>query len=1230
MPGNKWLHILIMNIREELEKRILIIDGAMGTMIQRYVLTEEDFRGERFKNHPCDVKGNNDLLNITRPDIIKAIHTEYLKAGTDIIETNTFSTQRISLADYQMEELDYEMSFEGAKIAKEAVNEFMAANPGRICFVAGAVGPTNRTLSISPDVNDPGFRALTFDELADAYYQQIRGLVDGGADLLLIETIFDTLNAKAAIFAIKKYEDVIGRKIEIMISGTITDASGRTLSGQTAEAFLNSVVHAKPLSIGFNCALGAKDMRPHIEELSAKAGCYVSAYPNAGLPNEFGAYDEMPNETAAFVEDFMENGFVNIVGGCCGTTPEHIAAIAAKAKNVSPRKIPVIPRYLRLSGLEPVTITPESMFVNIGERTNITGSPKFSKLILSGDYEAALAVARQQVEGGAQVIDVNMDEGMLDSEAAMTKFLNLIASEPDISKLPIMVDSSKWSVIENGLKCLQGKGIVNSISLKEGEDKFRESARKIMNFGAAVVVMAFDEQGQADNFERRKEICKRSYDILVDEIGFPAEDIIFDPNILTVATGLEEHNNYAVDFINAARWIKENLPYAKVSGGVSNISFSFRGNNTVREAMHSAFLYHAIKAGLDMGIVNAGMLEVYEAIPVELLERVEDVLLNRRDDATERLVDFAETVKSKGKELVKDEEWRKESVESRLSHSLVKGIIEYLDDDVEEARQQYERPIHVIEGPLMDGMSIVGDLFGAGKMFLPQVVKSARVMKKAVAYLLPFIEQEKLDNPDGDQSSSAGRVLMATVKGDVHDIGKNIVGVVLACNNFEIVDMGVMVPAQEIIKKAKEINADIIGLSGLITPSLDEMVHFAKEMEREGFTIPLLIGGATTSRIHAAVKIAPNYSGPAIHVLDASRSVSVCSTLMNPETRGAYIDNIRQEYDKAREAHLNKRSDKRFKTIEEARNEKFRIDTAQVAPAPAFLGTKTFTAYPLEELVPYIDWTPFFHTWEMGGSYPRIFSDKKIGDEAKKLFDDAQVLLKRIVDEKLLTANGVIGFWPANAVGDDILLEVEGKPVTIHTLRQQAEKAAGQPYYALSDFVAPKESGVQDYFGGFAVTTGIGCDELVAEFEASYDDYNSIMAKALADRLAEAFAERMHELVRKEYWGYAKEEQLSADELIKEEYAGIRPAPGYPACPDHTEKETLFAILDAEHQTGLHLTESFAMYPTAAVSGFYFAHPESRYFGLGKITKDQVEEYALRKNMSLEETERWLSPNLAY
>ncbi|MCZ4245154.1 methionine synthase [Pedobacter punctiformis] len=1231
-----------MSIREELEQRILVIDGAMGTMIQRYTLTEEDFRGERFKDHTCDVKGNNDLLNLTRPDIIKAIHLEYLNSGADIIETNTFSTQRISMADYQMEALSYELSYEGARIAKEATTEFMAQHPDRKCFVAGAVGPTNRTLSLSPDVNDPGFRAISYEELFEAYYEQVRGLVDGGSDLILIETIFDTLNAKVAIAAIKKYEEVVGRKLEIMISGTITDASGRTLSGQTAEAFLNSVIHAKPLSIGFNCALGAKDMRPHIEELSAKAGCYVSAYPNAGLPNEFGAYDEQPHETAHLVDDFIHSGFVNIVGGCCGTTPEHIGCIAANARKAAPRKIPTPAPYMRLSGLEPVTITPESIFVNIGERTNITGSPKFSKLILSGDYEAALAVARQQVEGGAQIIDVNMDEGMLDSEAAMTKFLNLIASEPDISKLPIMVDSSKWSVIECGLKCLQGKGIVNSISLKEGEEKFIESAKKIMVYGAAVVVMAFDENGQADNYERRIQICKRSYDILVNEVGFPAEDIIFDPNILTVATGLEEHNNYAVDFINATRWIKQNLPYAKVSGGVSNISFSFRGNNTVREAMHAAFLYHAIQAGLDMGIVNAGMLEVYQEIPPELLERVEDVLLNRRDDATERLVEFAETVKSKGKEVVKDEEWRKGTVQERLSHALVKGLIEYLDDDVEEARQVYERPIQVIEGPLMDGMNIVGDLFGAGKMFLPQVVKSARVMKKAVAYLLPFIEQEKLDNPDQNQNSSAGKVLMATVKGDVHDIGKNIVGVVLACNNFEVVDMGVMVPAQDIIKKAREINADIIGLSGLITPSLDEMVHFAKEMEREGFTIPLIIGGATTSRIHAAVKVAPNYSGPAIHVLDASRSVTVCSTLMNGETRDTYISQIKEEYEKAREAHLNKRSDKRFKTIEEARENKFKIDFEENLPVPEFTGTKVFDHYPLEELVPYIDWTPFFHTWELRGSYPKIFDDKNVGVEAKKLFDDAQALLKRVLDEKLFTARGVIGFWPANSVGDDIVLEVgsqkleagslgsDSRPVTIHTLRQQAEKVDGQPYYALSDFIAPKESGIQDYFGGFAVTTGIGVDELVAEFEANHDDYNSIMAKALADRLAEAFAERMHERVRKEFWGYAKEEQLSNQELIKEEYAGIRPAPGYPACPEHTEKGTLFTLLDAENKIGLRLTESYAMYPTAAVSGFYFANPQSRYFGLGKITKDQIDDYAIRKEMSVEEVERWLSPNLAY
>ncbi len=1233
-----------MDIREELEKRILIIDGAMGTMIQRYTLTEEDFRGERFADHSCDVKGNNDLLNLTRPDIIKAIHTEYLKAGADIIETNTFSTQRISMADYKMEELSYELSYEGAKIAKEAAKDFMLQHPDRRCFVAGAIGPTNRTLSLSPDVNDPGFRAISYETLYDAYYEQIRGLVDGGSDVLLIETIFDTLNAKVAIAAIKHYEEVVGKKLEIMISGTITDASGRTLSGQTAEAFLNSVAHANPLSIGFNCALGAKDMRPHIEELSAKAACYVSAYPNAGLPNEFGAYDEMPHETAHLVDDFITSGFVNIVGGCCGTTPEHISCIAKNAAKVAPRKIPTITPYLRLSGLEPVTITPESIFVNVGERTNITGSPKFSKLILSGDFEAALAIARQQVEGGAQIIDVNMDEGMIDSEAAMTKFLNLIGSEPDISKLPIMVDSSKWSVIEAGLKCLQGKGIVNSISLKEGEENFKDVAKKIMRYGAAVVVMAFDEKGQADNYERRTEICKRSYDILVNEVGFLPQDIIFDPNILTVATGLEEHNNYAVDFINATRWIKQNLPHAKVSGGVSNISFSFRGNNTVREAMHSAFLYHAIQAGLDMGIVNAGMLEVYQEIAPELLERVEDVLLNRRDDATERLVEFAETVKNKGKVIIKDEAWRQGTVEDRLSHSLVKGIIEFLDDDVEEARQKYPRPIQVIEGPLMDGMNIVGDLFGAGKMFLPQVVKSARVMKKAVAYLLPFIEEEKLANPDASQSSSAGRVLLATVKGDVHDIGKNIVGVVLACNNFEIIDMGVMVPAQEIIKKAREINADIIGLSGLITPSLDEMVHFAKEMERENFTIPLIIGGATTSRIHAAVKVAPHYSGPVIHVLDASRSVSVCSTLMNGELKQDYVNQIRAEYDKAREAHLNKRSDKRFKTLGEARANKFEIDLAQVAPAPSFTGTKVIEDFPLEELVPYIDWTPFFHTWELRGSYPRIFEDKNVGDEAKKLFDDAQALLQRIVDGKLLKAKAVFGFWPAQAIGDDIELQVTSSQlvktpelkagyselVTFHTIRQQAEKVEGQPYYALSDFIAPKDSGVEDYFGGFALTTGIGCDELVAEYEKNFDDYNSIMAKALADRLAEAFAEKLHELVRKDYWGYAKTEQFSKADLIKEEYVGIRPAPGYPACPEHTEKGTLFALLEAEEKIGLRITESYAMYPTAAVSGFYFSHPESRYFGVGKITKDQVEDYAVRKNMSLEEAEKWLSPNLAY
>ncbi len=1231
-------------IKEVLSQRILVIDGAMGTMIQRYQLTENDFRGKRFVNHPCDLKGNNDLLNITQPDIIEAIHAEYLQAGADIIETNTFSSQAISMADYQMEEICYELSYEGARIAKKIAEEYSKKTPEKPRFVAGALGPTTRVASLSPDVNDPGYRAVTFDNLADAYYDQIRGLIDGGADLLLLETITDTLNTKAAIVAINKYENELkGNEtftkkfpegIQIMVSGTITDASGRTLSGQTVEAFLNSLQHANLLSIGLNCALGAKDMRPHIEELSQKAPFFISAYPNAGLPNEFGEYDETAHETAHLVEDFIINGFVNIVGGCCGTTPEHIRCIAQKAAQYPPRIIPTIKPYLRLSGLEALNITPETNFVNIGERTNITGSPKFAKLILSEDYESALTVARQQVEGGAQIIDINMDEGMINSEAAMIKFMNLVASEPDIAKLPIMIDSSKWSVIEAGLKCLQGKGIVNSISLKEGKEKFKEHAQKVLKYGAATVVMAFDEQGQADSLQRRIEICQRSYNILVNEVGFPPQDIIFDPNILTVATGLEEHNNYAVDFIEATHWIKNNLPEAKVSGGISNISFSFRGNNVVREAMHSAFLYHAIKAGLDMGIVNAGMLEVYEEIPKDLLERVEDVLLNRRNDATERLVEFAETVKSKGKEIVKDEEWRKKPVQERLSHALIKGIIEYLDEDVEEARQQYEKPLEVIEGPLMNGMNIVGDLFGEGKMFLPQVVKSARVMKKAVAYLLPYIEEEKLKNPTIGERKNAGKILIATVKGDVHDIGKNIVSVVLACNNFEVIDLGVMVPANKIIEEAKKHNVDIIGLSGLITPSLDEMVHFAKEMEREHFTIPLLIGGATTSKIHAAVKIDPNYSGATVHVLDASRSVTVCTNLLN-EQKSTYIEGIKKEYQTLREKHLNKNTEKNLVSLDFARKHRFKIDFGyKDIFKPLFIGTKTFPDFDLSILLPYIDWSPFFHTWELKGIYPRILKDPIIGSEAQKLFNDAQLLLKKIVDKKLLKASGVIGFWPANSIGDDIQLYTDDDRTqilsTIHTLRQQISKPKDEAYYALSDFIAPKESGIRDYLGGFAVTTGLGCNELVAEFEKQHDDYNSIMVKAIADRLAEAFAEKMHELVRKKHWGYVSCEELNNEDLISEKYQGIRPAPGYPACPDHTEKTILFELLNAEKSANIHLTENMAMYPAAAVSGFYFAHPKSRYFGLGKIGRDQVTDYATRKNLSLQEAERWLAPNLGY
>lgn len=1224
-----------MSIEDILRNRILVLDGAMGTMIQRYKLTEDDFRGTRFQDHPCEVKGNNDLLCVTRPGIITDIHKAYLEAGSDIIETNTFSSNAISLADYQMESLAYELNYEAARIAKAAAAGYTRRHPEKPRFVAGAVGPTNRTLSISPDVNDPGYRGIAWEKLYRAYSEQIRGLIDGGADIILVETVFDTLNCKVALYAASELFNQTGKQLPVIVSGTITDASGRTLSGQTTEAFLNSVSHAGLLAVGLNCALGGKEMRPYIEELSALAPCFVSAYPNAGLPNEFGEYEETPEQTSDVLEDFIRSGFVNIVGGCCGTTPEHIRSISRRVEGAPPRKLPQVKPYLRLSGLEALTVTPDTNFVNIGERTNVTGSPKFSRLILSGDYESALAVARQQVEGGAQIIDVNMDEGMLDGVEAMTRFLNLLSAEPDIARLPVMVDSSKWEVIEAGLRCLQGKAVVNSISLKEGEEKFIEQARRIKLYGAAVVIMAFDEEGQADNYERRIAICKRCYDILTQKVGFPPQDIIFDPNVLTVATGLDEHNNYAVDFIRTIKWIKENLPLAKVSGGISNLSFSFRGNNAVREAMHSAFLFHAIKAGLDMGIVNAGMIEVYDEIPGDLLELVEDVILNRREDATERLIAEAEKVKSKGKTLEKDDAWRKGPVEERLAHALVKGIIEYLDEDVEEARRMYDKPLQVIEGPLMDGMNIVGDLFGSGKMFLPQVVKSARVMKKAVAYLLPFIEAEKKKNPAGAGKNSTGKVLLATVKGDVHDIGKNIVGVVLACNNFEIVDLGVMVPAQKILETARRENVDIIGLSGLITPSLDEMVHVAGEMQREGFQVPLLIGGATTSRIHTSVKIAPHYTGPTIHVLDASRSVNVAGSLMNTSLREQYISNIAEEYHKAREMHLNKRSVKTFVSIEDARAKRTPIDWQATRPVPPRkLGLTVFDDFDLHELENYIDWTPFFQTWQLHGKFPQIFQDKVVGEEAARLFEDAQMLLKTVVRERLLTAKGVIGFWPAGSKGDDILLYTDETRTrtlaTIHTLRQQGEKARGLPYHALADFIAPVETGIRDYWGGFAVTTGIGIEKQIKQFENDQDDYSSIMIKALADRLAEAFAEKMHEMVRKEYWGYANDEHLSNDELIREKYQGIRPAPGYPACPDHTEKRTLFDLLQAGKNTGIELTDSYAMYPASSVSGFYFSHPDSRYFGLGKIQKDQVEDYARRKGMNIEEAERWLAPNLAY
>lgn len=1220
-----------MSIYSELEKRILVIDGAMGTMIQRYQLQEKDFRGERFADFPHDLKGNNDLLSLTRPDIIKAIHLEYLDAGSDIIETNTFNAQKISLADYKMESLAYELNLESAKIAKNAVAEFIAANPGQSKYVAGALGPTNRTASLSPDVNDPGFRAVTFDELVDAYSEQTRGLIDGGADILLIETIFDTLNAKAALMAVHLVMDEKKVKLPVMVSGTITDASGRTLSGQTVEAFLTSVSHFDLLSIGLNCALGAKEMRPHLEELSEKAPFFISSYPNAGLPNQFGEYDESPEQMGHHIHDFVEHDFLNIVGGCCGTTPDHIRRIAKLVKNIPPRKKPERDHQLHISGLEAVTLRPESNFMNVGERTNVTGSRKFAKLIIDEKYEEALAIARDQVEGGAQVIDVNMDEGMLDSEKAMTTFLNLVAAEPDIAKLPIMIDSSKWSVIEAGLKCMQGKCIVNSISMKEGEEAFRAHAEKIKRYGAAVIVMAFDEQGQADTYQRRIDICKRAYDILVNEVHFLPQDIIFDPNIFPVATGMDEHRKNAIDFFEATRWIKANLPYAKVSGGVSNVSFSFRGNDPVREAIHAAFLYHAVKAGMDMGIVNPGMLQVYDEIPKDLLELVEDVLLDRRDDATERLIVYAETVKGKGKKMERDEEWRNGTVEDRLTHALVKGVVEYIETDVEEARQKFPRALQLIEGPLMDGMNVVGDLFGAGKMFLPQVVKSARVMKKAVAYLLPYLEAEKLA---GDQSKNAGKVLMATVKGDVHDIGKNIVGVVLACNNYEIIDLGVMVSADKILDAAKNHQVDIIGLSGLITPSLDEMVHVAKEMEREGFQIPLLIGGATTSKVHTAVKIAPHYSHPVVHVNDASRCVPVAGALISKDLRTEFAAQVTTEYERLREHHKNARSQQVIVPLEVARKNKQAIDWSKHKfVKPAFTGTKNFTAFPLNEIAEFIDWTPFFHSWEMKGIYPAILTDSERGTEASKLFNDAQKMLKKIIDEKWLQANAVIGIYPANTVNDDSIIVYTDdsrseKLTSFESIRQQTKKPEGHFNIAIADFIAPAP--YADYIGTFAVTTGIGIDEHVAAFEKDHDDYSAIMLKALADRLAEAFAELMHLKVRKEFWGYAAKENLSKEELIKEVYHGIRPAPGYPAQPDHTEKITLFKLMDVEKNAGITLTSGLAMVPTAAVSGLYFSHPESHYFGVGKIGRDQVTDYAKRKGMSFEEAEKWLGTVLGY
>lgn len=1225
-------------LREAVKHRILVLDGAMGTMLQRYKLSEADYRGTHFAHWPNDLKGNHDLLNLTRPDVVEQVHRDYFLAGADIVETNTFNANALSQADYGTQAHVYDINFAAASLARKVADAFTASDPTKPRFVAGSIGPTNRTASLSPDVNRPGFRATTFKELSDAYAEQARGLIDGGADLLLIETVFDTLNCKAALFGITTLIEETKADVLIGVSGTITDASGRTLSGQTIEAFWISISHAPLFCVGINCSLGAAEMRPYVESLSQIANVPLIIFPNAGLPNELGGYDQTAEVMKGLIRDFGQNGFFNITGGCCGTTPEHIRAIAEAVADLPPRPIPEASPYTQLSGLEPLIIRPDSNFVNIGERTNVTGSARFAKLIREGNYQEALSVAMQQVESGAQVLDINMDEGLLDSKAAMVEFLYLMASEPDIAKVPFMIDSSKWEIIEAGLQCVQGKSIVNSISLKEGEDAFRHHARLVRRYGAAVVVMAFDEDGQADTIERKVSICQRAYRILTIELGFPPQDIIFDPNIFAVGTGIAEHNEYAINFIEATRQIKQLCPGAKVSGGVSNISFSYRGNNAVREAMHAAFLYHAIKAGMDMGIVNAGMIEVYEEVDPVLLQKVEDVLFNRHPDATEALTTYAEDVKSSGKVIQREQAWRDNTVQERLKHALVKGITEYIEVDTEEARQQYARPLEVIEGPLMDGMNVVGELFGQGKMFLPQVVKSARVMKMAVAYLTPYLEADK----QSSEASVKGKILMATVKGDVHDIGKNIVGVVLACNNYEIVDLGVMVPADKILRTAREQKVDIIGLSGLITPSLDEMVHVAAEMEREGFELPLMIGGATTSRLHTALKIDPKYKrGPVVHVLDASKAVGVASQLLSEDKdkKNLFVQEVRANYEQMRIAREGKNT-KKYLPIAEARANKFAPDwSSYTPPTPLKQGVWAIEDYPLDELRPYIDWTPFFQSWQLVGKYPAIFEDSVVGEEARRLFDDAQAMLDQLIAEKWIRAAAVVGIFPANSDGDDIILEnpyslapllpsPHKKKLRLHHLRQQVIKAPGQPNFCLSDFVAPADSGKIDHIGAFAVTAGLGIEKKVKEFEATHDDYHAILLKALADRFAEALAERMHERIRKEWWGYVSAEHLTNEQLIDEAYQGIRPAPGYPACPDHTEKALLFELLDVPKRAGITLTESMAMYPAASVSGWYFSHPESKYFAVSGIDRDQLEDYARRKGMEVSEMERWLSPLL--